>query len=88
MFTLVSSLTLLVVALNLGGHSFAWNSSTVIGLLVGAFVAFVIFIVVERRVAVNPVIPVHLFTRWERRNVPIMVIARTLLFFHLFATVG
>ena len=88
MFTLVSSLTLLVVALNLGGHSFAWNSSTVIGLLVGAFVSFVIFTVVERRVAVNPVIPVHLFTRWERRNVPIMVIARTLLFFNLFATVG
>ncbi|KDQ12764.1 hypothetical protein BOTBODRAFT_34222 [Botryobasidium botryosum FD-172 SS1] len=85
MLTLIVSLTLLIVALNLGGQARSWDSSIIIGLFVGAFVSFMVFIGIEARVAVNPVVPVSLFTQWEKRNVPIMTIVRMLLFFHLFA---
>lgn len=85
MFFLVACLTMFVVALNLGGDHQVWNSSVVIGLLVGAGVAFIAFLVFEKRAAEKAVVPVFLFTSWSHRNVPIMVVARTLLFAHLFS---
>ena len=68
---LVSTLTLLIVALNLAGDAYAWNSPVIIGLFVGTGVAFVAFIVAECR-AVQPVVPMGLFVKWRHRNVPII----------------
>ncbi|KAI0339236.1 hypothetical protein BDW22DRAFT_1336511 [Trametopsis cervina] len=77
---------LLIVALNLGGDAYAWSSPVIIGLFSGAGVAFIAFIVAENY-ATNPVVPLGLYVKWASRNVPIMTVVRTLLFFHLFATV-
>ncbi|KAL0575230.1 hypothetical protein V5O48_006746 [Marasmius crinis-equi] len=85
MFLLVSCLSFLIVALNSGGQTAAWDSPMVIGLICAAGVSWVAFWVAEKY-AVMPVAPTRLFVRWEWRNVPISVVARTLLFFHIFAT--
>ncbi|GJF00175.1 MFS general substrate transporter [Phanerochaete sordida] len=82
---LVSWLTLLIVALNLGGDAYPWDSPVIIGLFVGTGVGFIAFVAAENR-AQQPVVPMGLFVSWKYRNVPIITIARTLLFFHLFAT--
>ena len=71
MLMLVANLTLLIVALNLGGDTYAWSSPVVIGLLVGSSVALLGFVYAES-VATYPVIPLGLFVRMEWRNVPIM----------------
>lgn len=83
---LVAWLTLLTVALNLGGDAYAWDSSVIIGLFVGTGVAFIAFVVAEKYAA-NPVVPLGLYTKWATRNVPIMTVARTLHFFFSYATV-
>ena len=71
MGSLITWLTLLIVALNMGGDSYAWNSPVIIGLLAGTGAAFVAFVVAENY-ATNPVVPMGLFVRWASRNVPIM----------------
>lgn len=104
MTMLVCWLTLLIVALNLGGDAYAWNSSVIIGLLASTGVTFVAFLIAESK-ALYPVVPLELFVSWKYRNVPIITstyitrpiftsilrmmstVARTLLFFHLYATV-
>ncbi|TFK63581.1 MFS general substrate transporter, partial [Pluteus cervinus] len=48
-------------------------------------VAFVAFVFAEKY-AKLPVAPLNLFVQWKWRNVPIMLVTRCLLFFHLFAT--
>jgi hypothetical protein len=83
---LVTWLTLLIVALNIGGDAYAWNSPVIIGLLAGAAIAFFAFLLAEKYAA-NPVVPLGLYASWALRNIPIMTVTRTLLFFHLFATV-
>lgn len=83
---LVSCLTLLIVALNLAGDAYAWGSPIIIGLFVGTGVSFIAFLVAENK-ASNPIVPMGLFVAWKYRNVPIITVARTLLFFHLYATV-
>jgi len=85
MMMIVTSLSLLIVALNLGGDAFLWNASVTIGLFVGSAVSFVLFIVSERHAA-YPVVPMSLFGMIKFRNVPIMTVHRTLLFFHIFAS--
>ncbi|KAJ3525096.1 hypothetical protein NM688_g8457 [Phlebia brevispora] len=85
MGTLIAWLTLFIIALNLAGDTYAWNSPMTIGLFVGSGCAFVGFVIAENY-APNPVVPMGLFASWKTRNVPIMTVARTLLFFHLFAT--
>ncbi|KAG5637006.1 hypothetical protein H0H81_006150 [Sphagnurus paluster] len=84
MLTLIATLAFLVVALNLGGQSLPWGSPTIIGMFVAAGVSFVLFIVVERY-SVQPVAPLGLFVSWRWRNVPLIIVVRTLLFFHLFS---
>lgn len=86
MSLLVTWLTLLIVALNLVGSAYTWSSPVIIGLLAGTAVSFVAFIGAENYAA-NPVVPLGLYIKWITRNVPIMTLVRTLLFFHLFATV-
>ncbi|KIP03645.1 hypothetical protein PHLGIDRAFT_110595 [Phlebiopsis gigantea 11061_1 CR5-6] len=82
---LVVWITLLIVALNLGGDAYAWNSPVIIGLLAGTGTSFIAFLVAENK-ASHPVVPMGLFASWKYRNVPIITVARTLLFFHLFAS--
>ncbi|KIJ37188.1 hypothetical protein M422DRAFT_33878 [Sphaerobolus stellatus SS14] len=84
MLMLIATLTFLVIALNTGGQSLPWNSSVIIGLLCASSVSFAGFLLVEKW-AKMPIAPLHLFSKWEWRNVPIIVLSRTLLFFHLFA---
>jgi hypothetical protein len=50
----------LLLALSLGGHSFAWSSPKSLGLFALAAVALALFFVVENRVS-NPILPPHLF---------------------------
>ncbi len=50
----------LMLALNWGGVDYAWGSAIIIGLFVFSAVAFVLFIVIEKRAA-EPVIPMDLF---------------------------
>lgn len=83
---LVAWLTLLIIALNLAGAAYAWTSPVIIGLFAGTGAAFIAFLVAEKYAA-SPVVPLSLYVKRATRNVPIMTVVRTLLFFHLFATV-
>ncbi|KIJ50053.1 hypothetical protein M422DRAFT_160142 [Sphaerobolus stellatus SS14] len=81
---MITTLASLVIALNTGGQTLPWNSCVIIGLLCANGMAFVGFILAERW-AKMPIAPLHLFTKWEWRNVPLIVVTRTLLLFHVFA---
>ncbi|KAJ3971810.1 major facilitator superfamily domain-containing protein [Lentinula raphanica] len=87
MFTLVSCLSFLVVALNSGGQTAPWGSSLIVGMLCALGVSGIAFCVVEGKYAKMPIAPGRLFVRWDWRNVPIMMVNRTLLFFHNFAMI-
>lgn len=50
----------LVLALSLGGNSYAWDSPLIIGLFVVAAVMAACFVAIERRVE-EPLMPLHLF---------------------------
>ena len=52
--------TCLVLMTTWGGNTYDWNSPVIIGLIVGAIVAGVAFLFVERRAA-EPIMPPHLF---------------------------
>ncbi|KAH8832036.1 major facilitator superfamily domain-containing protein [Flagelloscypha sp. PMI_526] len=86
MTLLVTCLSFVIIILNLGGQVLPWTHPTLIGLYVGTGVGFTLFVIAEHY-AELPVAPLRLFTTWRWRNVPIMVVGRTLLFFQLFATV-
>ena len=58
--TLTVSLVSLLLATSLGGTSYPWGSTTILGLYAVGVVALVAFLVVERR-AEEPVIPLRLF---------------------------
>jgi len=53
-------LTALVLFTSLGGHSFAWGSPTILGLMATAIVSLAALLVVESRVA-EPILPLRLF---------------------------
>jgi len=57
---LATGLVPLLLALNWGGSKYAWGSATIIGLLVAAAVALVVFVLVERR-APEPILDISLF---------------------------
>jgi EmrB/QacA subfamily drug resistance transporter len=57
---LAACLTAIVLALTLGGTSYAWGSSFIISLDVAAVILLVLFVLVERRAA-EPVLPPRLF---------------------------
>ena len=59
-FTLVLSLVLLLLALNSGGNVVPWNHPLVYVSLPLSFVSLLVFIYVEDRVALEPIIPVRL----------------------------
>lgn len=72
MMTLIATLTFLVIALNLGGQAYPWNSSIIIGMFCAAAASFLAFVVAEN-FAQLPVAPMYLFVQWEWRNVPLII---------------
>lgn len=62
--SLVTSVTLILVGLSLGGNEKAWSDKVVIGSLAAGFATLVVFILVERYVAREPLMPMSvLFTQ-------------------------
>lgn len=57
---LAIALTALILFTSLGGHSFAWSSPQILGMIAVAVGALAGFLVVERR-AVEPILPLRLF---------------------------
>ncbi|KAF9941279.1 hypothetical protein BGZ65_004305 [Modicella reniformis] len=60
-FLLMSAVILLLLPLSWGGNQHAWNSGIVIGLLCAGVVVAIIFVLVEWKVASEPILPIHLF---------------------------
>lgn len=56
----VSTIIMLLSALQWGGNTYPWNSATIIGLLVGAFAGCVIFLLWENRQGSTALIPLDL----------------------------
>ena len=56
--------TCLVLMTTWGGNTYDWDSPVIIGLILGAIVAAIAFVLVERRAA-EPIMPLHLF---KQRN--------------------
>lgn len=59
-FLLAIASTCLVLMTTWGGNTYDWNSPVIIGLIVGAVIAGVSFVFVERSAA-EPIMPLHLF---------------------------
>ncbi|SGZ17128.1 BQ5605_C020g09097 [Microbotryum silenes-dioicae] len=57
----IGACTLILLPLNWGGVTFAWNSPRVLGCLIGGFVCLVVFILYEWKVPKIPVIPMYIF---------------------------
>ncbi|KAF9337570.1 hypothetical protein BG006_003965 [Podila minutissima] len=58
---LLAAVVLVLLPLSWGGTKYAWSSGIIIGLLCAAAVSVVLFILVEWRVAREPIVPIHLF---------------------------
>ncbi|KAF9354184.1 hypothetical protein BGX26_007986 [Mortierella sp. AD094] len=59
--TLICGLVMILLPLNWGGSTYAWNSPIVIGLFCAGFVVLILFCLVEWKQATEPIIPFHLF---------------------------
>ncbi|CAB5331361.1 unnamed protein product [Rhizophagus irregularis] len=59
----VGSTIALLLPLNWGGNEYPWSSPVIIVLLVVGFVGYIIFGLVETKLAIEPVAPPHLFKR-------------------------
>jgi EmrB/QacA subfamily drug resistance transporter len=57
---LVAAFVPLLLALSLGGHSFAWSAPQSLALFAGAIVALALFVLAESKVG-NPILPLTLF---------------------------
>ncbi|KAF9121595.1 hypothetical protein BGW39_010411 [Mortierella sp. 14UC] len=60
-FLLLGSVMLLLLPLSWGGKEYAWNSGIVIGLLIGGVAVAVAFVLVEWKLPIEPILPIHLF---------------------------
>jgi EmrB/QacA subfamily drug resistance transporter len=67
-----------------GGTTYAWDSATIITLIVGTVVAAVAFVLVERRAA-EPIMPLHLF---KERNFNLTTIAGLIIGVAMFGALG
>lgn len=59
--SLVAGLVLILLALNWGGSTHPWNSGIIIGLLCGGTVVILVFLLIEWKQAIEPIMPFHLF---------------------------
>ncbi|GAA5828326.1 hypothetical protein JCM11251_006199 [Rhodosporidiobolus azoricus] len=57
----VAATVLVILPLNWGGTSFAWDSAVVLGCLIGGGVGFVVFMLYEWKIAKIPVVPPFIF---------------------------
>ncbi|GAB3592090.1 Multidrug resistance protein 3 [Corynebacterium faecale] len=63
--------TATVLTVTWGGNEYAWNSAMIIGLIITAVVATIVFVFIERR-AVDPLVPMGLF---KNRNFVLTAVA-------------
>ncbi|KAF2158265.1 MFS general substrate transporter [Myriangium duriaei CBS 260.36] len=75
-------MTMLLLGLDFGGTTFAWDSPTVVGLIVAGSLMMVVFIMVEKRLAKYPLMPLDIFS--VRSNVACLAVG----FFHEFCVVS
>ncbi|KAF8951850.1 hypothetical protein BGZ52_009420 [Haplosporangium bisporale] len=59
--TLIIGLVMILLPLNWGGSTYEWNSPIVIGLMVGGFAVIGVFLLIEWKQALEPIIPFYLF---------------------------
>ncbi|CAG8445057.1 26085_t:CDS:10 [Gigaspora rosea] len=64
-FVLVVSTILLLLPLNWAGSTYAWSDPHIIVLLCLGGVGYIIFILIEAKVAVQPIAPLHLFKNFK-----------------------
>ncbi|KAG0262142.1 hypothetical protein DFQ27_002526 [Actinomortierella ambigua] len=69
--TLIVGLVMILLPLNWGGSTYAWNDPLIIGLFCGGFAILGLFCLVEWKQAVEPIIPFHLFK--DRTNNAVFV---------------
>lgn len=58
--------------LEFGGETYPWSSATVVCLIVFGVVTWAIFIIIEWKVAISPIIPLHIFKK--RSNVAALIV--------------
>ncbi|CAG8518101.1 22396_t:CDS:10 [Cetraspora pellucida] len=58
---MVSSTTCILLSLNWGGNIYAWDSPVIIILLCVGILGYIVFVLVENSVVVEPIAPPHLF---------------------------
>ncbi|KAJ2449747.1 hypothetical protein EV183_004714 [Coemansia sp. RSA 2336] len=81
---LIGSVVMLLLALTWGGKTFSWTSAPVICLLVFGALTLGLFLLVEWKVAANPIVPLHLFSS---RNVSLMVLSQFFLWIGMYSVV-
>jgi EmrB/QacA subfamily drug resistance transporter len=70
-FLIIGAVVCVLLALSWGGKEYAWNSATIIGLFCGGGALIILLILFEGWVAVEPVLPIHLF---KVRNVSLVAL--------------
>jgi len=58
---LFAALTLILLPLSWGGNKYTWGSGIVTGLLCAGVVTTVIFVIAEKKIPKEPIVPVHLY---------------------------
>jgi EmrB/QacA subfamily drug resistance transporter len=84
MALLAAATTCIVLVGSWGGKDYAWDSTVILGLIVGAVVTAAAFVLVERKVA-EPIMPLHLF---RDRNFNLTTIAGLLTGVAMFGAIG
>lgn len=79
---LIAAVVALLLPTEWGGITYAWNSPIIIGLYCAGGVLVIIFLVMERWVAQNPVIPLRLFSMRS----PVFIFAASFFFGMAFFT--
>ncbi|KAJ2626945.1 hypothetical protein H4R22_004614 [Coemansia sp. RSA 1290] len=81
---LIGGVVMLLLALTWGGNMFSWTSARVICLLVFGVLALCLFLLIEWKVAVNPIVPLHLFSS---RNVSLMVLSQFFIWVGMYSVI-
>jgi len=67
--TLITATTLILLALQWGGTTYLWSSAIIVCLLIAGILLMAAFVLVETRLAKEPIIPPHLFKNWRITSV-------------------